>query len=903
MFLDILYYLTIRPLEILFETVFFIVYRWVGKPFTTLFALSLIVNILVFPLYKRADKLQSEQREREKAMESRISHIKKTFKGDEKVMMMQAYYRICDYKPVYALRGVSSLFLQIPFFIAAFRFLSGVTVLQGTPSILLRFINNPYGPVYLINDLGSPDGVLKLFGHSINILPILMTLINIVSGTIYSKGHLRKEKIQLYVTALVFLVLLYNSPAGLVIYWTFNNLFSLLKNAVQKFVDSRKIKIPATKAKVEADTEPVVKKKDKETGKGYDRIFMSCAFLMAVMTGLYIPSNVLAASATEFISTMDIFNPSRYLIYSLALGIGFYVVWIGIYYLFSTVKTRKIFSLIYLIVCGSAVVNYMLSGSGLGTISTDLKYDVTPVFATGLIVKDILLILAVCLVVIIVYRFKPAFAGTLAAAGCVAFLCISLLNVHGINAEYRDFSEMYNASSDYVDIPTISLSKTGKNVVVIMLDRAMGPVVPYLMNERPELMETFDGFTYYHDTISYGRATNFAMPAVFGGYEYTPWAMNQRDDMLLEDKNNEALKVLPVLFSENGYGVTVMDPPLAGYSQIPDLSIYDDYPEINTYISKDKFLDNPALMGNRTIEDLKRNFFYFGEMKTVPLFLQGLLYDGGNYNKEYMKSHAVNQISADDFTADSEQSWEGTLMGDGISNSFMSWYTVLDNMDEITEFSDNDKGEFLMMYNCTAHEPTLLQLPDYVPQEHVDNTAYDNGGFYVLLGQVMNLTDIQQVTHYQINMAALLKLGEWFDYLREEGVYDNTRIIIVGDHGIGVGWFSDLRFGDRNESCEWYLPMLMVKDFDAHGFESSFDFMTNADTCPMAVEGVIDNPVNPFTGNLLDGHEKNEDIHRVFISGRWDIKDNNGYRFIPDDWYEVTGSPYEVENWQYLGTE
>ena len=45
----------------------------------------------------------------------------------------------------------------------------------------------------------------------------------------------------------------------------------------------------------------------------------------------------------------------------------------------------------------------------------------------------------------------------------------------------------------------------------------------------------------------------------------------------------------------------------------------------------------------------------------------------------------------------------------------------------------------------------------------------------------MNMTTNEQVTHYQVNMAAFLKLGEWFDYLRENGVYDNTRIIIVSD--------------------------------------------------------------------------------------------------------------------------
>ena len=903
MFTDILYNLTIRPLEILFETVFFIVYRWIGKPFATLFALSLIVNILVFPLYRRADKLQSEQREREKAMESRISHIKKTFKGDEKVMMLQAYYRICDYKPVYALRGVSSLFLQIPFFIAAFRFLSGVSVLGGTPSILLPFVHNPYGPVFLIPDLGAPDGAIHLFGHSINFLPILMTLINIISGTIYSKGHLRKEKIQLYVTALVFLVLLYNSPAGLVIYWTFNNMFSLLKNFVQKLVESIKAKAGVKNTEVKADKEESVRPRVKDTtGKVYDRIFLSCAVLLAVMTGLYIPSNVLSASATEFISTFDVFNPSRYLIYSLALGVGFHVVWVGIYYLFSTGKTRKIFALLSTIVCGAAVINYMLSGSGLGTISADLKYDTPPAFATSLIVKDILLILAVAVVVCILFKFKPAIAGSLALAGCAAVICVSVININGINSAYKKFYDMYNASSDYESMPRISLSRNGQNVVVLLLDRAMGPVVPYLMNERPELMEEFDGFTYYHDTISYGRATNFAMPAVCGGYEYTPYALNQRDDMLLVDKNDEALKVLPVLFYENGFGVTVMDPPLAGYSMVPDLSIYDDYPEINTYISKDKFLENPDVMGEKTVKELKRNFFYFGEMKTWPLFLQDILYEGGNYNQEYMKSHSVNQISLEDFSGNSDQQSEGTLLADGISSSFMSWYTVLDNMSEMTEITDNNNGEFLMMYNCTAHEPTLLQLPDYVPQEHVDNTAYYTGDYYFLLGQALNLSDSAKVTHYHINMATFIKLGEWFDYLREEGVYDNTRIILVADHGIGINWLDGKKFGSRDESVEWYLPLLMVKDFNAHGFESSLDFMTNADACPMAVEGVIENPVNPFTGNPLDGHEKDED-HRVFISGIWDIEYNNGTTFIEDDWYEVNGSPYEMDNWTYLATE
>jgi hypothetical protein len=95
----------------------------------------------------------------------------------------------------------------------------------------------------------------------------------------------------------------------------------------------------------------------------------------------------------------------------------------------------------------------------------------------------------------------------------------------------------------------------------------------------------------------------------------------------------------------------------------------------------------------------------------------------------------------------------------------------------------------------------------------------------------------------------------------------------------------------------------MVKDFDAHGFQTSTEFMTNADTCHMALEGMVDNPVNPFTGNVLDGHEKDEEMIRIIGSEWFDWDVNNGYRFFPSDWYSVNGSPYDVTSWSEIGYE
>ena len=212
--------LVIGPLKILFETIFMLVNR-IGKPGLSIIVLSLAMNTLVLPLYRRADAIQDEEREKEQRLQKWVQHIRKAFSGDERFMIQQAYYRENHYSPMSALRGALPLALEIPFFIAAYQFLSGLGALKGAS----------FGP---IKDLGAPDALLSIGGLTINVIPILMTAVNIVSSSIYTRGASLKSKMQLYVMALVFLIFLYDSPAGLTMYWTLNNVFSLVKNIVTK---------------------------------------------------------------------------------------------------------------------------------------------------------------------------------------------------------------------------------------------------------------------------------------------------------------------------------------------------------------------------------------------------------------------------------------------------------------------------------------------------------------------------------------------------------------------------------------------------------------------------------------------------------------------------------------------
>ena len=193
--LNILYSLIVEPLRLFIEVVFFYAYKGSNSVGFSIILLSLVVNTAVLPLYMRADALQKEEGDIQAKMAYRIKQIKKTFKGDERFFMLQEYYRIENYKPVYALKSSVSLFLQIPFFIAAYSFLTELKLMQGAS----------IGP---ISNLSMPDSLIHFGGISINVLPILMTVINIIASLIYSEKSPIKDKLKLLAIALVFLILL-----------------------------------------------------------------------------------------------------------------------------------------------------------------------------------------------------------------------------------------------------------------------------------------------------------------------------------------------------------------------------------------------------------------------------------------------------------------------------------------------------------------------------------------------------------------------------------------------------------------------------------------------------------------------------------------------------------------------
>jgi YidC/Oxa1 family membrane protein insertase len=329
-------------------------------------AVSLVVSLLTHPFYMVAERWQKTERDDRARLEQKLKKIKAVFSGDERHMMITAYYRQNRYHPLYSLRNSIGLLIQIPFFMAAYICLSRLEVLKGAPFLFIK-------------DLGSQDALLALPGIGrVNLLPIAMTLINAVSAAVYTRQSGSNGAGQLYLMAAVFLVLLYNSPAGLVLYWTCNNLFSLVKNiAATARLSGRIVRLFVCVITVSAALyllfvfdkgyyakraalagcfilaclytcfAPLAKKAVKkylpldspaaQNGVDYNAaLFAASALILCLIAGLAIPSALIASSVEEFSFITPYTTPNPFLAKTALRAAGFFLLWpFAVYALFS----------------------------------------------------------------------------------------------------------------------------------------------------------------------------------------------------------------------------------------------------------------------------------------------------------------------------------------------------------------------------------------------------------------------------------------------------------------------------------------------------------------------------------------------------------------------------------------
>ena len=904
---SILYNIFIGPLELIINAVFSgLIYIYMD-PYIALIGLSLFVSTVTLPLYNRADHYQLEGIKKRSAMDAMVSHIRKTFKGDERYFMLNAYYKEQDYKPYYALKSSLSLFLQIPFFMVAYNALSAYD----------------YGDQFLSN----PDGLLNVGGMTVNVLPVIMTLINLVSGYIYTRDMKFKDKWQVFLLPLVFLVLLYRSPAALIIYWTSNNIYSLIKNIIKASPYSRKLSravlaliafltvmtlvlsvvrysifimpvfvnssrssylLPAFMIPLMIVIPPVIfykRSKAKKAGTLQAPVSFGKIFLIElagfILLGVLVPTDLLLSSPIDFEITGvgDFINLSSK---TLCVYAGVCFIWMNVIIFMTDKKVRNTISLVLVTVMSVFILDYFVVNKSHGVLSIFLTYTVVNdlPFESLEFVLSLGVIAAAAVLVFILRKHVINYIGIIGAVLVISLSVLSVKDYVEAKPTVDEFSksveEYKRNGSDMKD--KFKVSKDGKNVFVIMLDRGVGAYVPFVMDEKPEIKKQFDGFTFYPNTVSTGSVTVLGAPGLFGGYEYTAGEMVKDNGKTAATRHDEALKLMPVTFYKNNYNVSLADLPFPGYTWTGDYSVFDEYEGMKTEVLSKSFTANRNIYKERgyDVDSVSRmqkeKIPVYSIFAVTPMIFQDILYDDGKYTCPPM---------------------------DVISVATLSPYLMLECLPDLTEVTDTEENNFNMFVNTLVHEPFELQLPDYTFEKKVDNSAFDKTASHTVDGVTMKMGETNQYEHYHVFAATCRMLGDWFDYLRSEGVWDNTRIIIVSDHGRQLRQFDNMQVNEEID-VQKYNSILMYKDFGSEGFNVDNSFMTNADTPTLAFKDLIKDPVNPFTGNPVNSDAKAKGPVDVSLSENGVHLTTGNVLEIDDNpnWYQVSDNIFDPANWK-----
>jgi YidC/Oxa1 family membrane protein insertase len=890
---NILYTIIISPIVQIIEFVYVFFFKTFKNAAFSVLGVSLTVSFLSLPLYIMAERWQSVERDTIKRLKPAIKKIKSVFSGDEQFMVLSTFYRQNHYHPLYSLRSSIGLIVQIPFFIAAYSFLSNLEILRWVSFLFIK-------------DISAPDSLLRIGNIPVNILPIVMTLINCVAGAVYTHGLSVRDKIQVYVMATIFLILLYNSPAALVLYWTLNNIFSLIKNFFYKIKNPLKIlyivlcivfsvfiyyllfvmKLRVFKKRLLVSFIislfyflPLFLKcfdylyrhfflKLFQNRKNlYILLFLSCLTLF-LLAGVYIPSSVIASSPDEFCYIENHASPFTYIIHSNLFFFGFSFLWpVGIFFLFSD-KIKSFLAFIFVSLALICVIYTIAFSGNYGTIDTLFNFNTTGVLEIGPIqaVLSILIALFVLFTLFfLIGKCRITYLNSFLFIIIISLSIVSFSNIFKIKNAYTLLSiKMANSPKKTSLEPVFQLSKDNKNVIVIMADSAVNGFVPLIFGEHPKLEEQFDGFTLYRNTASFANQTLMGVPPLWGGYDYTPSEINGKSDIPLVEKHNQALLTIPLLLVEAGFNVTVTDPSWANYSWIPDISIYEKYEKINAFNILRQYT---GLWYEKNEPDKKEftyprtmcNIIWFSFLKMNNPLLRPVIYDAGWY-------------------------WSTDNMGSSIIN-FIHSYSILDFLPDLTSF-ESDVPMALLITNEATHDSVWLHEKTLKPSE-IPSTI--GTGKYASNGK------------YHSNTAFYLKTGEWFDLLRENGVYNNTRIIIIADHGIGTGnIISNEPLSIKDETRESYNPVFLYKDFDSHGKISiNNDFMTNADVPFFTLNGLLENPVNPFTGNSITTQPKENGI--LITSNKYPMAYTHGkyvFNIKKDQWIYLHDSIFKTSNWK-----
>ena len=191
----------------------------------SIIVITLVIKLIFWPITAKSTRAMKKMAQVNAKMMPEITKIREKYKNDYQKMnmkMMETYQKY-GVNPLSQIGGCLPMVIQIPVFFGFFTMLRSAVELRGSEFLWAA-------------DLSAPDTIAEIAGFPINILPLLMT------GTMFLQMKLQpaapnmdptQQAIMKYMP-LMFVFFFYSASSGLCLYWTVQNVLSIIQTKMTK---------------------------------------------------------------------------------------------------------------------------------------------------------------------------------------------------------------------------------------------------------------------------------------------------------------------------------------------------------------------------------------------------------------------------------------------------------------------------------------------------------------------------------------------------------------------------------------------------------------------------------------------------------------------------------------------
>ncbi|UTC97852.1 preprotein translocase YidC [Treponema denticola] len=923
------------PFVVLIQTVFTYSYNICGNYGIALILLSLFITAITAPLYYLAERWKNKEKVVQKKMHKDIKSINENYEGQKRFYLTKAARKIYDYKWWYTFRTSFGLIIQIPFFFAAYEVLSKYSGYNGVSFLFIK-------------DLGLPDNLVS----GVNVLPFVMTIINIAYSVYYTKSKSWNANKELYIMAGIFLVLLYNSPSALLLYWTMNNVFSFIKGIIL-----RKAGLSEVPVIIEGGADKSLKEIIKENINIVYFFFFTllCSlqvywfmnwpvtvkYSVLLLTGI---SGVLSLFTLYIIRTKKlflklllqwlVFLPFIYVFLfrrdmefilsnqNLKLFISFFAVGLILYYIKTILRAKNknyestyrfflpAIALIFWVciylpvffymqnpeIIDISFTKYMITlistAAAVAIIYTLLYYFLSKNFRYTLELITVVLLLAAVIyslfikievgeldgyiftnqnelkrISVIKYFFDAVLLSILVFAGkyiilkkrkqlnvfvvlCIIFLTVNLFLKYS-NTDFTKEPEIINTDMPETAYSNYKFSKKNINIVYFLADMFNGNYIKRIIDEYPEYKEKLYGFVWYPDSLSISTNTEKSLAGLLGGPNmtaYVEYKKGTEDDMKVANQKAGEFFFKNVL--DAGYTLTMQD---AAYFKLEasDKIHIDSSTNYKPYWkSKHNYPLTPKKENNGFL------MIFLAMFQSVPHFCKPVIYDSGSWIFYYNKKFFIR------FTEAAIRDLAGI--------------EILHEVSQVDTETENKY--FLYIHNNLAHSPYAVNKEGIIVKEGFPVPGIENAE--------------NSVAAMYSAKKTLDVLIDWFEWMKKEGVYDNTVIYVFSDHG---NWFCDsdlpelshINYDTLDDDISHANTLVLTKQLNAVGTLKTSPLYIHSSDLPAMLAS--DTGLPNIFGQDPRRNPENQDRVRFYFTSSYK---KNKYNL-----YYIKGSIFDPNSW------